>query len=104
MVEQWGFALDCPLTWIKNIGRPTPTFTRTTELVLFCRRGKLAVLQAGIPQHFTGPRREHSRKPDEFFRRAELYAAGPRLDMFAGAERPGWDAWGTPPREGERAA
>src|SRR3546814_13284813 len=46
---------------------------------------------------------EHSRKPDEFFRRAQHYGHGPYLDMFAGGERPGWTAFGWSHREGERS-
>ena len=40
------------------------------------------------------PVREHSRKPDEFYRRVERYCDGPFADLFARERRPGWDAWG----------
>ena len=40
------------------------------------------------------PAREHSRKPDEFYRRVERFCDGPRLDLFARASRPSWDTWG----------
>jgi len=40
------------------------------------------------------PRREHSRKPDEFYRRVEQYCEGPFADLFAREQRPGWDVWG----------
>lgn len=80
------------------------TTMANAEFVILLRRGSPKRLRAGIKQVIIAPVMEHSRKPDEFFRRAELYCAGPRLDMFAGAERPGWDAWGNPHRDGERAA
>jgi N6-adenosine-specific RNA methylase IME4 len=40
------------------------------------------------------PVREHSRKPDEFFRRVERYCDGPYVELFARERRPGWDSWG----------
>lgn len=41
------------------------------------------------------PRREHSRKPDEAYRDAELLSAGVRrADLFSRQSRPGWENWG----------
>lgn len=40
------------------------------------------------------PRRQHSRKPDEQYERAELLFDGPYIELFATQERPGWKAWG----------
>ena len=41
-----------------------------------------------------GPRREHSRKPDEVYSRIERLAQGPYLEMFSRQSRAGWDALG----------
>ena len=41
-----------------------------------------------------GPRREHSRKPDDIYRRIEGLVSGPYLEMFARQQWPGWDQWG----------
>jgi len=42
-----------------------------------------------------GPRREHSRKPDEAFAAAEaLMPSVRRVELFSRQHRPGWDAWG----------
>ena len=41
-----------------------------------------------------GPRREHSRKPDEIYSRIEALVDGPYLEMFARQKWPGWDQWG----------
>ena len=40
------------------------------------------------------PRREHSRKPDEFYARVQHYCAGPYVELFARQRRPGWSCWG----------
>lgn len=42
-----------------------------------------------------GPRREHSRKPDEAFEAAEaLMPDARRIELFSRQPRPGWDTWG----------
>ena len=41
-----------------------------------------------------GPRREHSRKPDEIYRRIEALVSGPYLEMFSRQSWPNWDASG----------
>ncbi len=40
------------------------------------------------------PAREHSRKPDEFYRLVEALCPGSRMELFARERRPGWTAWG----------
>jgi N6-adenosine-specific RNA methylase IME4 len=40
-------------------------------------------------------RREHSRKPDDAFTKAEqLMPMARRIELFARQRRPGWDSWG----------
>ncbi len=68
-----------------------------TELVLFGVRGKNArTLAPGRSQvnFLATQKREHSRKPDEFYEIVESCSPGPRLEMFARGARPGWDVWG----------
>lgn len=77
---------------------------QNAEMVMLARRGSPKRRRADVPQVIISPRREHSRKPEEFFRRAEFFCDGPRIDMFAGAERKGWTSWGWPHRTGERGA
>lgn len=56
----------------------------------------------GAPRHdpfpgiFDGVRREHSRKPEEFYALVDRYCPGltRRADVFARTRRPGWDAFG----------
>lgn len=40
------------------------------------------------------PRFKHSAKPPEFYADIAARTVGPRLDMFARARHPGWEAWG----------
>ncbi|SHI11911.1 MT-A70 family methyltransferase [Bradyrhizobium erythrophlei] len=49
----------------------------------------------GLPSCFDGVRREHSRKPDEFYNMIEKKTPGlRRADVFAREKREGWDSWG----------
>lgn len=48
-----------------------------------------------IPSAFDALAREHSRKPDEAYRLAELMVPnGRRLELFSRTRRPGWDVFG----------
>lgn len=79
------------------------TTRQNAELCFLGRIGSPKRARADIRQVIISNRREHSRKPEEYYRRVEHYAHGPRLDMFAGAERPGWTPFGWSHRDGERA-
>jgi N6-adenosine-specific RNA methylase IME4 len=76
------------------------TTRQNAEFVVFGRIGS-PTNRRGLRQVIISNRREHSRKPEEFYRRAELYCHGPRLDMFGGAPRPGWTHLGWGHRAGE---
>lgn len=57
-------------------------------------RGSPRRISKGVRQTIIEPRREHSRKPEEAALRVQRLVGGPYLEMFARAQRPGWDAWG----------
>jgi N6-adenosine-specific RNA methylase IME4 len=71
------------------------TTRKNVEDVLLFKRGRPKRLSASIHEVIVAPRRQHSRKPDEFYERVERYADGPRLEMFARQSRPGWTTWGS---------
>jgi N6-adenosine-specific RNA methylase IME4 len=70
------------------------TTRKNAEFCLLARRGNAKRVSKSVREVILSPVRQHSRKPDEFFDRAQQYAAGPYLEMFARERRPGWDAWG----------
>lgn len=76
-----------------NFG-PGLTTRKGTEVCVLCRRGSPKRLSTSVRELIVAPRREHSRKPDEFFDRVEQYAAGPYLELFSRQQRPGWTCWG----------
>jgi N6-adenosine-specific RNA methylase IME4 len=104
VMKAWGFEYKSNLVWHKvrkdggSDGRGVGFYFRNvTELCLFGIRGKAArTLAPGRRQvNLVGTRkREHSRKPDEFYDVIEACSPGPRLELFARGERKGWTAWG----------
>ena len=70
------------------------TTRKNAEDVLLFKRGKPKRLSGSVHEIIISPRREHSRKPQDFYDRVEQYADGPYLDLFSRVERPGWTVWG----------
>lgn len=103
VMEAWGFTYKSNLVWykIRKDGGPDGRgvgfyFRNVTELVLFGVRGSMRTLQPGRTQVniLATRKREHSRKPDEFYDLIESCSPGPYLELFARFRRPGWDQWG----------
>jgi N6-adenosine-specific RNA methylase IME4 len=110
LIDAWGFKYSTrAFTWLKtkrgwngispltesdfHIGLGL-TVRHQTEIVLLARRGNCRRQRKDVRELILAPRREHSRKPDEFYRRVEQYCAGPYLDLFAREKRPNWSTWG----------
>lgn len=104
VLAAWGFQYKSNLVWhkIRKDGGPDGRgvgfyFRNVTELVLFGVRGKNArTLAPGRRQvnFLKTQKREHSRKPDEFYDLVEACSPGPFLELFARGARPGWTGWG----------
>ena len=72
------------------------TTRKNAEFCLIGKRGRSLRANAGVREVIISPVREHSRKPDEVFRRIEAYTEPGvnRLDLFGRESRPGWTVWG----------
>lgn len=88
---RWGAPIHSPRSWKMGMGKTT---RQNAEFVILGRRGKPRRLSAGVRQEIIAPAREHSRKPELFYERAEAFAAGPRLDVFGRQKRQGWTVVG----------
>jgi N6-adenosine-specific RNA methylase IME4 len=109
VLESWGFQYKSNIVWhkIRKDGGPDGRgvgfyFRNTTELVLFGTRGKNArTLAPGRRQVniLKTQKREHSRKPDEFYEIVESCSRGPFMEMFARGTRRGWTSWGNQAEE-----
>jgi N6-adenosine-specific RNA methylase IME4 len=89
--------LECDLAYGNGF-----TTMQNAEYCVLGRIGSPSRQATGIRQIILDNRREHSRKPDAFYKRARAFGAGPYLDAFPGEARGGWTPWGWSHREGER--
>jgi len=65
------------------------------EFILFGRKGSLQFDDTKQFQTcFSALRREHSRKPDEFYELVKRVSPAPRLDMFSCQPHDGFDQYG----------
>ncbi|MBN1837875.1 MAG: hypothetical protein JW820_18605 [Spirochaetales bacterium] len=103
VMKHWGFTYKTNLVWYKTRKDGGPDgrgvgfyFRNVTELILFGIRGNMRTLDPGRTQVNLLPqqKREHSRKPDEFYELIEQCSPGPYLELFARRPREGWVQWG----------
>jgi N6-adenosine-specific RNA methylase IME4 len=80
------------------------TTRKNAEFCLIGKRGRSVRQNAGVHEVIIDPRREHSRKPDQFFERVQSYSDGPYLELFGRQSRPGWDVWGNESTKFDNAA
>lgn len=109
VMKAWGFTPSgMAFTWVKLRPRAATLFVieqdlhmgggfttrKNCEFCLLGKRGRSIRESRSVQEAIIEPRREHSRKPEQFYERAQAYASGPRLELFARQSRPGWDAFG----------
>jgi N6-adenosine-specific RNA methylase IME4 len=92
--EAWGFKHVSILTWGKNKIGAGHWLRGRTEHCLLATKGKPVHDLKGQSTLLEAPRREHSRKPDEFFALVESLCPGSKVELFAREQRPGWHSWG----------
>jgi N6-adenosine-specific RNA methylase IME4 len=99
VMEAWGITFKTELAWRKvtrngKVRMGLGFWARSMhEPVLLGTVGK--PLKFTLPSCFDGIAREHSRKPDEFYRMiTDRTPDLRRADLFAREKREGWDAWG----------
>ena len=112
--ESLGFKPISLIPWVKNnVGSPTPYGMRYTEMCIFAVRydkgkGKRTRYSGtseiqSVPNgkglcsskdYILAPRRQHSRKPDEFYTYVESRSNGPYLELYSRTSRKGWTGAG----------
>jgi len=95
VLEGWGFKYHCTLAWNKTNGISLYGINRRVEFVLVGLKGKHEVYprRKTIPAAFTAKSERHSAKPQKFYDFLDVLD-GPKIDIFARCQRPGWDVWG----------
>jgi N6-adenosine-specific RNA methylase IME4 len=100
VLRSWGFEYRSRVAWRKvtrnGLSRPGPGYIVRSyhEDVLIGAIGHPRY-SAPLDSLFDGVARQHSRKPDEFYRRIEAFAPDARrIDLFSRQSRQGWKHWG----------
>ena len=97
LCRTWGFEKKNVLTWNKQEMGVGHWLRQSTELCLFAVKGKPKILRHDVRTLLSARRREHSRKPDEFYKLVESTCIGRRLDFFSRESRAGWAQVGNDP-------
>jgi N6-adenosine-specific RNA methylase IME4 len=99
VLKAWGFEPKTMLTWDKvNMGAGR-WLRGVTEHVILAIRGSPTITLGNQTTLIRAKRREHSRKPDEFYALVERLCVSPsRLELFAREPRKGWTTSGAEAR------
>lgn len=109
ILKAWGFEYKTNIIWekVRKDGAPDGRgvgfyFRNVTEILLFGIKGeKNRTLEPARSQVnlLRVQKREHSRKPDEFYPLIEKCSPGPYLELFARGKRENWTVWGNQANE-----
>jgi len=83
------------LTWVKPSIRLGEYLRGQTEHCILAVKGKPRLKLTSQSTVLQALRREHSRKPDGFYRLVEAICEGPRLAYFGREQWPGWTVYGS---------
>jgi N6-adenosine-specific RNA methylase IME4 len=94
VLTAWGFEYKTVLTWVKDRMGTGEWLRGQTEHCMLAARGKPIFLHGSHTTVLEALRREHSRKPEEFYSMVESTCPGSKVDLFARERRPGWRQFG----------
>lgn len=100
VVRAWGFVPKSEIVWQKLTANGKPWFgmgrhvRASHETCIVAVRGRPTRLNASTRSTFEAVVGQHSTKPPAFFALVEALCPGPRLELFARADRPGWTCIG----------
>ena len=95
IIKAWGFKTSTiGFVWEKESFGTGYSTRSSCEFVVIGRRGQPARISGSVRQFYSEKKTQHSRKPGEIHKRIEALCAGPRLELFGRASRPGWTVWG----------
>lgn len=94
LLDHWGFEQKTILTWVKDRMGLGDWLRGQTEHCLMAVRGRPVIHLTNQTTALVAPMREHSRKPEAFYRLIESLCPGNRCELFARERRDGWESWG----------
>jgi N6-adenosine-specific RNA methylase IME4 len=94
VVEAWGFEYRTLLTWVKDRMGTGEWLRGQTEHCLLAVKGRPVFLHGNYTTVLQAARREHSRKPEEFYALVEATCPGGKVELFCRQMREGWRSFG----------
>lgn len=94
LLKIWGFDYKAILVWDKQKMGMGAWLRMQTEFCLLGIKGKPFWNVKDVRDIISEPRREHSRKPEGFYKMIEDNFIGKKLDYFSRQQREGWDTYG----------
>jgi N6-adenosine-specific RNA methylase IME4 len=94
LLDKWGLTYKATIVWDKEkmgIGR---TIRLQCEFCLLATKGKPLIEGNSTRDIIREARRQHSRKPEAFYKMVEDITTGKRLDYFAREQRKDWSTYG----------
>jgi len=94
LMDKWGFIYKACLVWDKEKMGMGAWLRMQCEFCLIGIKGKPFWNNTTYRDIITEARREHSRKPESFYKMVEEITAGRKLDYFSREIRKGWEVFG----------
>lgn len=94
VLEAWGLEAKTILTWKKSRFGLGDWLRGQTEHCILAVKGHPIVTLSNQSTFLEGDLREHSRKPDSFFKLVEELCHGSKCEMYGREEREGWTVSG----------
>jgi len=94
LLEKWDFEYKCILTWDKEKMGIGKWLRLQCEFCLLGVRGTPLWEAKNLRDIISETRREHSRKPDGFYKMIDDNFIGRKLDYFGREKRKGWSVYG----------
>lgn len=99
LLEHWGFEYKLTLVWNKEKMGMGEWLRCQAEFCLLGIKGKPEWNMTNQRDIISESRREHSRKPDLFYKLIKELTPVKGLDMFGREKRDGFDSWGNEPEK-----
>jgi N6-adenosine-specific RNA methylase IME4 len=95
LLDTWGFTYRSMIVWDKEKIGMGDLIRMQCEFCLVGIKGSPVFKDNhSVRDIIRAPRREHSRKPEEFYKIVDSLCAGRKLDFFSREERTGWFSYG----------
>jgi ParB/RepB/Spo0J family partition protein len=95
VIKAWGFTYKSNFVWVKDKHTGGFYCYGQHELLLIATKGSMLPKKEGMRASVVfAERREHSKKPEEFYDIIESMYDGPYIELFARDKRDGWEGWG----------